>query len=226
MCAQQAALDLAGDQAGDDVALLVLGREVLPLLAPLGLAIAQDDGAVLVLGGLEEDLDLVAGAGRDDLVGRIVEPFAQLDGAFTLVTHVDPDLVVGDAADAPGNHPIFTEVLPLGRQPITFLVERLFNFEPHFFIGGLELTEQITVDHREKAPGRSDPPRADRAGLFARTGGCPKEQGSPGRARLVRKKEPRWGPGNDTSPRLPPSGRGDTTHGGRKTAAPRPPRTG
>ena len=42
---QQAALDLAGDHAGDDVAFLVLGDDVFPFLLPLGLAVAQDDGA-------------------------------------------------------------------------------------------------------------------------------------------------------------------------------------
>ena len=71
---QQAALDLAGDQAGDDVAFLVLGDDVFPFLLPLGLAVAQDDGAALVLDGFEQDLDLVAGLGRHDLVGALVVP--------------------------------------------------------------------------------------------------------------------------------------------------------
>src|SRR5262249_59146199 len=34
---QEAALDLAGDRAGDDVALLVVADDVLPLLLPFGL---------------------------------------------------------------------------------------------------------------------------------------------------------------------------------------------
>ena len=67
---QQAALDLAGDHAGDDVAFLVLGDDVFPFLLPLGLAVAQDDGAAFVLDGVEQDLDLVAGLGRHDLVQR------------------------------------------------------------------------------------------------------------------------------------------------------------
>ena len=112
---QQAALDLAGDQTGDDVAFLVLGGEVFPFLAALGLAVAEDDGAVFVLDGFEQDLDLIAGTGRHDLAGGIVEPFAELDGAFALVADVDPDLVVGDAADAAGDDPVLAEVLPLGR---------------------------------------------------------------------------------------------------------------
>ena len=60
---QQAALDLAGDHAGNDVAFLVLGDDVFPFLLPLGLAIAQDDGAGFVFHGFEQDLDLVAGLG-------------------------------------------------------------------------------------------------------------------------------------------------------------------
>ncbi len=73
---EQAALDLAGDQAGDDVAFLVLGDDVFPFLLPLGLAIAQDDGAVLVLDGVEQHLNLVADLRRDDLVVALVVPFA------------------------------------------------------------------------------------------------------------------------------------------------------
>src|SRR5262249_56694222 len=71
---QQAALDLAGDQAGDDVAFLVLGDDVLPLLLPLGLAVAQHDGAGLVLDGVDEHLDLVADLRRLDLVLALVVP--------------------------------------------------------------------------------------------------------------------------------------------------------
>ena len=47
--------------AGDDVAFLVLGDDLFPFLLPLGLAVAEDDGAGLVLDGFEQDLDLVAG---------------------------------------------------------------------------------------------------------------------------------------------------------------------
>src|SRR5207244_4007702 len=36
---EQAALDLAGDDAGDDIAFLVLGADVFPFLLPLGLAV-------------------------------------------------------------------------------------------------------------------------------------------------------------------------------------------
>ena len=86
---QQAALDLAGDHAGDDVAFLVLGDDVFPFLLPLGLAVAEDDGAALVLDGFEQDLDLVAGLGRHDLVGALVVPLVERDDAFALVADVD-----------------------------------------------------------------------------------------------------------------------------------------
>src|SRR5205085_7590595 len=69
---QQAALDLAGDHAADDVALLVLAEDVLPFLLPLRLAVGQVDDAVLVLDGLEQHLDDVADLGGDHLVGALV----------------------------------------------------------------------------------------------------------------------------------------------------------
>ena len=93
---QQAALDLAGDQAGDDVAFLVLGDDVFPFLLPLGLAVAEDDGAGLVLDGVEQDLDLVADLGRHDLVGALVVPLVERDDAFALVADVDHDVVADD----------------------------------------------------------------------------------------------------------------------------------
>src|SRR5205085_6820738 len=71
---EQAALDLAGDRPGDDVALFMLAEELFPFLLPFRLAVAEDDGAGLVLDGFEQDLDLVAGLGRDDLAGGVVEP--------------------------------------------------------------------------------------------------------------------------------------------------------
>ena len=74
---------------------------VFPFLLPLGLAVAQDDRAGLVLDGFEQDLDLVAGLGRDDLVGALVVPLVERDDAFALVADVDDDLVADDLDDLP-----------------------------------------------------------------------------------------------------------------------------
>ncbi len=81
---------------GDDVAFLVLGDDVFPFLLPLGLAVAQDDGAGFVLDGVEQHLDLVAGLRRHDLVEPLVVPFVEGDDPFALVADVDPDLVADD----------------------------------------------------------------------------------------------------------------------------------
>src|SRR5262249_4909009 len=85
---QQAALDLARHQPADDVALLVAGDDVLPLLLAAGLAVAEDDGARLVLDGVEQDLDLVADVGRVDAVVAVVVPLLKGDDAFALVADV------------------------------------------------------------------------------------------------------------------------------------------
>src|SRR5262249_12377893 len=97
---EQAALDLAGDGALDDVALLVLGDDVVPLLLALGLAVAEDDGAGLVLDGVEQDVDLVAWLGRHDLVLSLVVPLVDGDDAFGLVADVHEHVVADDVDDA------------------------------------------------------------------------------------------------------------------------------
>jgi hypothetical protein len=73
---QQAALDLARDRAGDDIALSVLLDDLFPLLLALGLAVTEDDSAAFVFQRLQQDLDPVAGPGRDDLVKAFVVPLA------------------------------------------------------------------------------------------------------------------------------------------------------
>ena len=54
---EQSALDLAGDLALDDVALVVLGDHHLPGAHPVGLLPGQDDLAGIVFHPLEQDLD-------------------------------------------------------------------------------------------------------------------------------------------------------------------------
>ena len=57
---QQAALDLAGDLALDDVAFVIAGDDHLPGAHPVRLLARQDDLAGLVFHALEQDLDAVA----------------------------------------------------------------------------------------------------------------------------------------------------------------------
>src|SRR5207249_4067686 len=79
---EQAALDLAGDHAADDVALAVLGQDRLPLLLSLRLAIGEVDDPVLVLDGLEQDLDGIADIRDDDLLATFVPELLELDDAL------------------------------------------------------------------------------------------------------------------------------------------------
>src|SRR5436305_2326691 len=93
---QQAALDLAVDHAGDGVAFLVFLDDLFPLLLPLRLAVGEDDGAGLVLDGVEEHLDLVAGLRRDDAVEALVVPLLDGDDALALVADVHEDVVADE----------------------------------------------------------------------------------------------------------------------------------
>src|SRR5262249_46347194 len=135
---QQAALDLAGDHAADDVALLVLLDDRLPLLLPLGLAVGQDDGAHLVLDGVEQHLHLVAGLRRHDLVEALVVPLLQRDDALALVADVHEHLVVEDLEDAAVDDLVDFELLLLRRQPFGLQESGL-----DFGVGEIELAEEI-----------------------------------------------------------------------------------
>ena len=115
---EQAALDFAGDHAADDVAFLVLGDDFVPFFLPLRLAVAEDDAAAFVFDGFHQNVDGIARLGRHDASLRIVKPFAQLDGAFALVTDIDPDVIGGNFADLAGDDAIVTELLFLGGEPV------------------------------------------------------------------------------------------------------------
>src|SRR5262249_55941966 len=82
---------------------MTFSHSLAPLLRPPGLAVGQDDAPVLVLDGLEQHADLVAGEGRHDRAAALVVPLAQVDGALTLVPDVHPDGVGGHLADAAGH---------------------------------------------------------------------------------------------------------------------------
>ena len=58
---QQPALDLAGDLAGDHVALAMLGDHALPGPHPVGFLAREDDLAGVVVHAFQQDFDLVAG---------------------------------------------------------------------------------------------------------------------------------------------------------------------
>ena len=89
----------------------MLGDDVFPFLLSLRPAVGQDNATRLVLDGLEQHRDLVAGLRRDDLVHTLVVPLAQLDGAFALVADVHPDLVADDVEDAAGDDLVGLEFL-------------------------------------------------------------------------------------------------------------------
>ena len=123
---QQAALDLAGDHAGDDVAFLVLGDDVFPFLLPFGFAIAQDDGSQLVFNRVEQYLNLFAGLRRHHLVEPFVVPFVDRDDAFALVADVHQHLIADDLNDPSGDDLVDLELLLFGRQPRLYVSAGVF----------------------------------------------------------------------------------------------------
>ena len=100
---QQAALDLAGDLAGDDVALVDGLHDLHPLFDLLGLALAEDDHAAIVLPARSTSSTSSTRTRmtcRRSRAGRVaLFPFVAGDDAFALVADVDEDEVVVDAKD-------------------------------------------------------------------------------------------------------------------------------
>ena len=114
---QQAALDLAGDHAGNHVAFLVLLDDLFPFLLSFRLAVAQDDGAGLILDSVEQHLNLFTRLRRHDLVDALVIPFHKRDDPFALIADIHYHPVADD-----GDHPTIDnlvdfEFLLLVRQP-------------------------------------------------------------------------------------------------------------
>ena len=97
----EAALHLAGDEAGDDGALLHRGFEVVPGLEALGLVARELGLAVAVFEALDRDGDEIAGLDLD--LALVVLEFLDRDEAFGLESGVDDDDVVVDADDFGGD---------------------------------------------------------------------------------------------------------------------------
>src|SRR5207249_1079544 len=91
---EQAALDLAGDDAFDGVAFLLLRDDALPTADAVGLALAELQGAALGFETFEQDLDGVAGLGH-----RAALELLLVDQAFALEADVHDDVVTGHADD-------------------------------------------------------------------------------------------------------------------------------
>src|SRR5262245_51108476 len=157
---EQAALDLAGDGAGDDVAFFVLGDDVFPFLLPLRLAVAEDDSARFVFDSFQENLNGIADFGRRDLVRALIAPFVQGDHTFALVADIDPDFVANQV-----EHPALDDLIDgvfgfFGWQPVVIgiigrHIEGGGQFGLQVIFGQVELTEQIAIHHEERDPCRS-----------------------------------------------------------------------
>ena len=95
------ALDLAGDEAGDDRALLHRGFEVVPGLEALGLVARELRLAVAVFEALDRHRDEIAGLDLD--LALVVLEFLDRNEAFGLEARVDDDDVEVDADDLGGD---------------------------------------------------------------------------------------------------------------------------
>jgi hypothetical protein len=94
----QAALHLADDGAFDGALRFERLLDVLPHAELLGLLAREDDAAVLGLGGLEVDVDLVAFFDRDGAVA--LAELVDADLSFALVADVDGDVIARHQDDA------------------------------------------------------------------------------------------------------------------------------
>jgi hypothetical protein len=90
-----AALDLPDQLAFDQLSVVGGRLDAVPHLDEIGALLGQDDQAVLVLGLLEEDLDLIA-----DLDALEIRELLDRDDALGLEADVDRDFLVVDLEDA------------------------------------------------------------------------------------------------------------------------------
>jgi hypothetical protein len=158
---EQPALDLAGDQALDPVALLVLVEDRLPLLLPLGLAVGQGDDAVLVLDRLQEDRDGVADLGVGGRVNPLLLPLVDLDDALGLVADVDEHVLAADVADLTLDNLVGVKNRLVGADPLgDFGVEYVVEVQIGLEVVDVDRMDEVAVCHyvRGSVPGRPDRP--------------------------------------------------------------------
>ena len=142
---EQAALDLAGDLALDDVALVVLGDHPFPGDDPLRLLARQDDLAGLILHAFEQDLDQVARLG-----GRLVLPLEERDEPFRLVADVHDHLVADDLDDRARDDLADVEVrAAVGQIPVEVAGVRPLRGHDgrQFVLADVEFTKQVAIYH-------------------------------------------------------------------------------
>jgi len=104
----EAALDAAGDGAGDRAVVVVALLDAFPHLDVGGLVLGQDDALVLVVPPFHHDLDGVADLGGDAAV--FPPELIDADLALGLVADVDQHQVLVDRCDHPGDDFAFLEL--------------------------------------------------------------------------------------------------------------------
>src|SRR5262249_23909143 len=147
---EQAALDLARDEALDPVAFLVLGENRLPFLLPFGLAVGERDDAVLVFDGLEQDLNRIADLGVRGRVDPFFFPFLNFDDAFRLVADVDQDVLTADVADASFDDLVGLVDRGVFAEPVgDFLLEVSFQvaIQRGFEVADIDLVDEVAIGH-------------------------------------------------------------------------------
>ena len=146
---EQTALDLAGDEAGDDVAFVDGLHDLHPLFDLLSLALAEDDHAAIVepalriFDVLDEDADHLADFG---LIGIFRLPFVAGDHPLALVADVDEDEFVVDADDFAFDDLIDVDVL--AAKPTGVVGGHLAYGVDPVFLRNVELANKIAVNHR------------------------------------------------------------------------------
>ena len=103
---REAALHASGDRAVHQLVTLDGAVDLVPDLQLVSLLLGEDDLAVLVLGLLEVDVDLVAG--RDGQLALGAHELLDGDLSLGLVADVDGDVVLGDLDHRTGDDLTFT----------------------------------------------------------------------------------------------------------------------